>query len=146
MNKFLLYRKYYLFFLITITLNSYVLGKERNCSNYPYPNGIHIKSNFMKKNQFIYTKSISIKSKNIRKIEFKKKQNNIFAIASLNNHIRLNSSNKKEEKIGVYRIYSCFDSDYGIYKISYAQRVNRLKNFNIIQKVKNFFKNKFYDE
>ena len=146
MNKFLLYRIYYLFFLIIITLNSYVLGKERNCSNYPYPNGIHIKSNFMKKNQFIYTKSISIKSKNIRKIEFKKKQNNIFAIASLNNHIRLNSSNKKEEKIGVYIIYSFFDSDYGIYKISYAQRVNRLKNFNIIQKVKNFFKNKFYDE
>ena len=100
----------------------------------------------MKKNQFIYTKSVSIKSKNIRNIEFKKKVNNLYAIASLDNHIKLNYPNKKEEKIGVYRIYSCFDSDDGTYKISYAQRVNRLKNFIIIQKVKNFFKNKFYDE
>ena len=146
MNKFLLYRKYYLFFLITITLNSYVLGKERNCSTYPYPEGMHIKSNFMKKKQFIYTKSVSIKSKNIRIIEFIKRQNNLYAIASLNNHIKANSPNKNEEKIGVYRIYSCFDSDDGSYKISYAQRVNRLKNFNIIQEIKNFFKNKFYGE
>ena len=81
MNKFLLNNKYYLFFFLTITLNSYALGKERNCLNYPYPDGIYIKRNFMKKNQFIYTKSVSIKSKNIRKKEFKKKQNNLYAIA-----------------------------------------------------------------
>ena len=72
MNKFLIYRKFILFFLIIITSNSYVFGKERNCSNYPYPEGIYVKNNFLKKKQFIYTKSISIKSKNIRKIEFKK--------------------------------------------------------------------------
>ena len=45
--------------------------------------------------------------------------------------------NIDEEEIGMYNIYSCFDSK-GIYKVSYAQRNVGLKNFNIIQKVKKF--------
>ena len=97
----------------------------------------------MKKKQFIYTKSVSIKSKNIRIIEFIKRQNNLYAIASLNNHIKANSTNKNEEKIGVYRIYSCFDSDDGSYKISYAQRVNRLKILILFKKLRTF-QNKFF--
>ena len=146
MNKFLFCKKYFFVFLIINSFNISVFGKERNCLNYPYPDGIYYKNKSNNQKQFIFTQSAFIKSKNNRKIVFNKKKYDLYAMASLHKHIKLNSPNYNEQKIGVYRIYSCFDSDAGIYKISYAQRVNRLKNFNIIQKVKNFFKNKFYDE
>ncbi len=141
MNKFLFCRKYLLVLLITNSFDNSILGEEKSCLNYPYPEGIHIKNNFKKKKQFIFTKSVSIRSKNTRKIEFIKKKNHLFAIESLYKHIKRNSYNN-EQKIGIYRIHSCFDNE-GTYKISYAQRVDALEILNIFQKVKVFFQNKF---
>ena len=142
MNKLIYSRKYFLVILIIHVFNTSVLGKERNCLNYPYPDGIYLKKNLNKQKQFIYTQSVLIESKNIRKIEFIKKKTNLYAISSLHKHIKLNSSKSDEEGIGIYKIYSCFDS-LGTYKISYAERFDTLKRLNILQKVKSMFKNKF---
>ena len=123
--------------MITNFINASVFGEESNCLNYPYPEGIYIKNKLWNKKQLIYTRTIAIKSKNIKKIEFVKKKNNLYAITSLDKHIKIQFPNIDEEEIGMYNIYSCFDSE-GIYKVSYAQRNVGLKNFNIIQKVKKF--------
>ena len=142
MNKLLFSRKYYLVILIISLFNTSVFGKERNCFNYPYPDGIYLKKNLNKQNQLIYTQSVLIESKNFRKIEFNKKKNNLYAISYLHKHIELNSPKLAQEGIGIYQIYSCFDS-LGTYKTSYAERVDSLKSLNIRQKVKSMFKNKF---
>ncbi len=141
MNKLLYCIKYLLAFLIINSLNNSAVGKERNCLNYPYPDGIYLKRNF-KKQQMIYTQSAYIKSKNIRKIVFNKRKNDLFAIASLHKQIKLNSPSYNQQNIGVYRIYSCFDKK-GTYKISYAQRVDSLKGLGILKKVKLFIDEKF---
>ena len=51
-------------------LNTSVFSEERDCLNYPYPEGIYLKIKSKNRKQLIYTKSVSIKSQNIRKIEF----------------------------------------------------------------------------
>ena len=122
---------------MTNFINVSVFGEQSNCLDYPYPEGIYIRNKLWNKKQLVYTRSIAIKSKNIKKIEFDKKKNNLFAITSLDKHIKMQFPNIDEEEIGMYNIYSCFDSK-GIYKVSYAQRNVGLKNFNIIQKVKKF--------
>ena len=142
MIKFLFYRKYIFVFFIIISFNNYVLSEESSCLNYPYPEGIFINRKSISKKQLIYTKSVAIKSLNKRKIEFEKKKNNLYAITSLNKHIKLYFPNLDEEKIGIYNLYSCFDIN-GNYKISYAQRDVSLKTLNIFQKIKNFLDKKF---
>ena len=142
MNKFLFCKKYLFIFLIIHPFNTSVFGKERNCFNYPYPDGIYYKIKSNNQKQFIYTQSAFIKSKNNRKIVFNKRKNDLYAMANLHKHIKLNSPNYNEEKIGVYRIYSCFNNN-GTYKISYAQRVENLESLNNFQKLKIFFGNIF---
>ena len=122
---------------MTNFINVSVFGEQSNCLDYPYPEGIHIRNKLWNKKQLVYTRSVTIKSKNIKKIEFVKKKNNLYAIRFLDKHIKMQFPNIDEEEIGMYNIYSCFDSK-GIYKVSYAQRNVGLKNFNIIQKVKKF--------
>ena len=139
MNRFLFCGKYMFIFLIINLFNTSALGGERSCLNYPYPEGIYLKGKFKNKTQLIYTKSVAIKSKNIRKIEFAKKKNNVYAITYLNNHIKLYFPNIKEEEIGIYNLYSCFDSE-GTYKTSFAQRDVKL---NIFQKLKYFIETNF---
>ena len=138
MNKFLFCKNYLLIFLLINSANIYLLAEEKNCLNYPYPDGIHKKKFLSDKKQLIYTKSVSIKSENKRKIEFHKKKNNLYAITSLNKYIKLYFPNLEAEEIGIYKLYSCFDKE-GNYKISFAQREVALKSLNIFQKVKRFF-------
>ncbi len=126
-------------------INNTVFGEERNCLNYPYPDGIYLKNKSNNKKQLIYTKSVSIESQNLRKIEFTKKKNNLYAITSLHKYIKLYFPNLKEEEIGVYNLYSCFDSE-GKYKISYAQRDVSLKKLNIFQKFKIYIDMKFLND
>ena len=145
MNKFLFCKKYFFVFLIINSLNISVFGKERNCLNYPYPDGIYYKNKSNNQKQFIFTQSAFIKSKNNRKIVFNKRKYDLYAMASLHKHIKLNSPNYNEQKIGVYRIYSCFNTN-GTYKISYAQRVENLNSLNSLQKVKRFFVNIFQND
>ena len=140
MTRFLIFRNYIFIFLITNFINASVFGEQSNCLDYPYPEGIHLRNKLWNKKQLIYTRSVAIKSKNIKKIEFVKKKNNLYAIASLDKHIKMQFPNIDEEEIGMYNIYSCFDSE-GIYKVSYAQRNVGLKNFKIIQKFKKFIDN-----
>ena len=92
----------------------------------------------MRKKQLIYTQSVSIKSKNIEMIEFIKEKTDLRASSSLYRHIKLNLPNSKDN-IGIYKVYSCFNNK-GTYKISYGQRIGRLKGLEILQKSKNFIK------
>jgi len=145
MIRFIFFRKYlFVFFIINFSNNS-VLSEQSSCLNYPYPDGIFINRKSINKKQLIYTKSVAIKSKNIRKIEFEKKKNNLYAITSLNKHIKLYFPNLDEEKIGIYNLYSCFDVK-GNYKISYAQRDLSLKTLNIFQKIKNYADKIFFND
>ena len=145
MNRFTFRRKYIFILLMMNFFNASVLSDQSNCLNYPYPEGIYIKNKSNNKKQLIYTKSVSIKNKDIRKIEFVKKKNNLYAITSLSKYIEMYFPNLKEEEIGIYNIYSCFDSN-GIYKISYAHRDISLKNLTIFQKVKKFIDKKFFND
>ena len=145
MNKFLFFRKYIFTFLLINYFTIYVLGDERNCLNYPFPEGIYYKIKKGNKKQLIYTKSVAIKSQNIRKIEFVKKKNNLYAITSLSKNIKLYFPNIEEKEIGIYNLYSCFNSK-GVYKVSYAQRYVDLRSINIFQKVKKFFGKPFLNE
>ncbi len=54
MNKILFCRKYFLFFLIINSLNNSILGEERSCIDYPYPNGIYLKDNLVLNFLYIY--------------------------------------------------------------------------------------------
>ena len=144
MSRFLFCGKYFFIFLMINFLNTSVFSEERDCLNYPYPEGIYLKIKSNNRKQLIYTKSVFIKSQNIRKIEFIKKKNNLYAITSLNKYIKLHFQNLEEEEIGIYNLYSCFDSE-GIYKVSYAHRDVSLKTLNIFQKVKIFIENKIFN-
>tara|TARA_B100001029_G_C14765889_1_gene288511 strand:- start:269 stop:568 length:300 start_codon:yes stop_codon:yes gene_type:complete len=93
----------------------------------------------MRQKQLIYTKSVTIKSKNIEMLNFIKEKTDLHASSSLYRHIKLNFPNSKDNDIGLYKIYSCFNNK-GTYKISYGQRVGRLKGLDILQKSKNFIK------
>lgn len=138
-------RKYIFVFLITNFFNNSALSEQSSCLNYPYPEGIFINRKSINKKQLIYTKSVVIKSQNIRKIEFEKKKNNLYAISSLNKHIKLYFPDLDKDNIGIYNLYSCFDVK-GNYKISYAQRDFSLKTLNIFQKIKNFVDKKFFND
>ena len=122
-----------------------VFSEERNCLFYPYPEGIFLKKKFMRQKQLIYTQSVSIKSKNIEMIEFIKEKAALNASSSLYRHIKLNFPNSKDNDIGIYKIYSCFNNK-GTYKISYGQRVGRLQGLDIFQKSKNFIIRKLYSD
>ena len=144
MIRFSFCRKYIFVFLITNFFNNSALSEQSSCLNYPYPEGIFINRKSINKKQLIYTKSVVIKSQNIRKIEFEKKKNNLYAISSLNKHIKLYFPDLDKDNIGIYNLYSCFDVK-GNYKISYAQRDVSLRDLNIFQKIKNFIDKKFFN-
>ena len=139
MNRFLFFGKNLLILMIINLFSTSVFSEQRNCLFYPYPEGIFLKKNFMRQKQLIYTKSVSIKSKNIEMIDFIKEKTDLHASSSLYKHIKLKFPNSNDNDIGLYKIYSCFNNK-GIYKISYGQRVGRLKGLDILQKSKNFIK------
>ena len=141
MNSFLFFRKYFLVLMVINLFCTSVFSEQRNCLFYPYPEGIFFKKKFMRQKQLIYTQSVSIKSKNIEMIEFLKEKTDLEASSSLYRHIKLNFPNSKDNDIGIYKIYSCFNNK-GTYKISYGQRVGRLKGLDVLQKSKNFIKKK----
>ena len=143
MNSFLFFRNYNLVVLVINLFGTSVFSEERNCLFYPYPEGIFLKKKFMRQKQLIYTQSVSIKSKNIEIIEFIKEKTDLHASSSLYRHIKLNLPNSKDNDIGLYKIYSCFDNK-GTYKISFGQRVGRLKGLDILQKSKDFIIKNLY--
>ena len=139
MNSLLFFKKHFLFLMIINLFSTSVFSEQRNCLFYPYPEGLFLKKKFMREKQLIYTQSVSIKSKNIEIIDFIKEKTDLQASSSLYRHIKLNFPNLKDNDIGLYKIYSCFNNN-GAYKISYGQRVVRLKGLDILQKSKNFIK------
>ncbi len=145
MNRFLFNKKCIFILLMINFFNTSLFGAERNCLNYPYPEGLYFNRKSISKKQLIYTRSIVIKSKNIKKIEFAKKKNKLLASSSLYQHIKQNFPNIEDEEIGIYNLYSCFDRD-GTYKISFAQRDVSLKKLNIFQKIRNYIEANFLNK
>ena len=47
MNKFYFFRNYLLFLSIINLYNPSVFGEEKNCLNYPYPDGIYFKNKWV---------------------------------------------------------------------------------------------------
>ena len=66
MNRFLFSGKCIFILLMINVFNTSKFGEERNCLNYPYPEGIYFNRKSISKNQLIYTRSIAIKSQNIK--------------------------------------------------------------------------------
>ena len=141
MNSFLFFGKYFLIVMIINLFNTSVFSEQRNCLSYPYPEGLFLKKNFMGQKQLIYTKSVSIKSKNIEMVEFIKEKTDLDASSSLYRNIKLNLPNSKDNDIGLYKIYSCFNNK-GTYKISYGQRVGKLKGLGFLKESMNLIKRK----
>ena len=141
MNSFLFYGKYFLIVMIINLFSTSVFSEQRNCLSYPYPEGLFLKKNFMGQKQLIYTKSVSIKSKNIEMVEFIKEKTDLDASSSLYRNIKLNLPNSKDNDIGLYKIYSCFNNK-GTYKISYGQRVGKLKGLGFLKESMNLIKRK----
>ena len=127
--------------MIINLFNTSVFSEQRNCLSYPYPEGLFLKKNFMGQKQLIYTKSVSIKSKNIEMVEFIKEKTDLDASSSLYRNIKLNLPNSKDNDIGLYKIYSCFNNK-GTYKISYGQRVGKLKGLGFLKESMNLIKRK----
>ena len=141
MNSFLFFGKYFLIVMIINLFSTSVFSEQRNCLSYPYPEGLFLKKNFMGQKQLIYTKSVSIKSKNIEMVEFIKEKTDLDASSSLYRNIKLNLPNSKDNDIGLYKIYSCFNNK-GTYKISYGQRVGKLKGLGFLKESMNLIKRK----
>ena len=141
MNSFLFFGKYFLIVMIINLFSTSVFSEQKNCLSYPYPEGLFLKKNFMGQKQLIYTKSVSIKSKNIEMVEFIKEKTDLDASSSLYRNIKLNLPNSKDNDIGLYKIYSCFNNK-GTYKISYGQRVGKLKGLGFLKESMNLIKRK----
>ena len=54
MNRFLFCGKYLLILFMINFFNFSVFGKQRDCVNYPYPDGIYLKNNLINKKQLIF--------------------------------------------------------------------------------------------
>ena len=59
-------RNYIFILLMTNFINVSVFGEQSNCLDYPYPEGIYIRNKLWNKKQLVYTRSVTIKSKNIK--------------------------------------------------------------------------------
>lgn len=142
MNSFFIFRQYLIVALMINLFSISVFGKEKNCLSYPYPEGIFWNNISRQQKQLIYTKSVSIRSKNMEMIEFIKEKTDLYASSELYSEIEKKSLNLDKKEIGLYKIYSCFDNE-GTYKSSYAQRFDNLKSLSILQKIKYFIDTKF---
>ena len=136
MNNLFLCKRFICYLIFVCLYFEPVLGRQSNkCQNYPYPDGVFIKNKFANNKQFIFTSTTLFKTKNIKRINLIRKTSNHKAIYSLNKFIDRTNSRKSNELNGLYQIESCFSLD-GIYKVSYANRKDSLKQLNIIQKIK----------
>ena len=133
----MLNRKFTALLFLGIVLNQSIYGRENNCENYPYKEGLYYQKSLDELGKYIYTTSNSFNTLQSRKINFiilSKDQETKFL---LKNSIEYKDKFKKNNKNPFYKLFSCTDVEKGIYKVSYAQ----IQEINLFQRLKIFFSN-----
>ena len=125
-----------LIFLL-IVFNQSTHGKENNCENYPYKEGLYIQKGLGKFHKYIYTSSNSFNTLQSKKINYIKLKTDSYTKFLLKNSIELKDKDKKNNKNPLYKLFSCISVKKGIYKVSYAQ----IQELNLFQRLKIFFYN-----
>ena len=133
----MLKRKFAAVFFLLIVFNQSTHGKENNCENYPYKDGLYIQKNSGELGKYIYTNSISFDTPKSRKINFIKLKTDSYTKFLFKNSIEYKNKVKKSNKNRFYKILSCTNVKKGIYKVSYAQ----IQEINLFQRLKIFFSN-----
>ena len=133
----MLNRKFIAVIFLLIVFNQTTHGKEGNCQNYPYKEGLYIQKSLGKSYKYIYTSSNSFNTLQSKKIDFIKLRADSYTKFLLKNSIELKDKDKKYNKNPFYKLLSCTSIKNGIYKVSYAQ----IQELNLFQRLKIFFFN-----
>ena len=133
----MLNRKFSAVLFLLIVFNQSIHGKENNCENYPYEDGLYFQKSSGELGKYIYTNSISFNTIKSRKINFIKLKTDSYTKFLFKNSIENKDKDKKNNKNPFYKLLSCTNVKKGIYKVSYAQ----IQELNLFQRLKIFFSN-----
>ena len=133
----MLNRKFAALLFLVIVSNQSIHGRENNCENYPYKDGLYFQKSLDGLGKYIYTTSNSFNTLQGRKINFIILSKDQYTKFLLKNSIEYKDKFKKNNKNPFYKLLSCTDVEKGIYKVSYAQ----IQEINLFQRLKNFFFN-----
>jgi len=133
----MLNRKFAALLFLGIVLNQSIHGKENNCENYPYKEGLYFQKSLGKLDKYIYTSSNTFSTLQSKKINFIKLKTDLYTKSLLKNSIEYKNKFKKNNKNPFYKLLSCTNVEKGIYKVSFAQ----IQDINLFQRLKIFFSN-----
>lgn len=133
----MLNRKFVALLFLVIFFNQSIHGRENNCENYPYKDGLYYQKSLGELGKYIYTTSNSFNTLQSRKINFITLSKDQYTKFLFKNSIEYKDKFKKNNKNSFYKLLSCTDVEKGIYKVSYAQ----IQEINLFQRLKNFFSN-----
>ena len=131
----MLNRKFAAFLFLVIVYNQSIHGRENNCKNYPYKDGLYFQKSLGEFSKYIYTNSKSFNTLQSNKINFIKLKTDQYTKFLLKNSIKYKDKFKKNNKNPFYKLLSCLNVEKGIYKVSYAQ----IQENNLFQRLKIFF-------
>ena len=130
-------RKFSALLFLVIVYNQPIHGRENNCENYPYKDGLYFQKSLGEFSKYIYTNSKSFNTLQSEKINLIKSTTDSYTKFLLKNAIEYKDKYKKNNKNPFYKLLSCTNVEKGIYKVSYAQ----IQEINLFQRLKNFFSN-----
>ena len=133
----MLNRKFAALLFLVIVYNLPIHGRENNCENYPYKDGLYFQKSSGELSKYIYTNSKSFNTLQSKKINLIKSITDSYTKFLLKNAIEYKYKFKKNNKNPFYKLLSCINVKKGIYKVSYAQ----IQEINLFQRLKNFFYN-----
>ena len=133
----MLNRKFAAFLFLVIVYNQSIHGRENNCKNYPYKDGLYFQKSSGEFSKYIYTNSKSFNTLQSKKINLIKSTTDSYTKFLLENSIEYKDKFKKNNKNPFYKLLSCTNVEKGIYKVSYAQ----IQEINLFQRLKIFFYN-----
>lgn len=133
----MLNRKFAALLFLVIVYNQPIHGRENNCKNYPYKDGLYFQKSSGEFSKYIYTNSKSFNTLQRKKINLIKSTTDSYTKFLLKNSIEYKDKFKKNNKNPFYKLLSCTNVEKGIYKVSYAQ----IQEINLFQRLKIFFSN-----
>ena len=135
--EIMLNRKFTALLFFIIVFNQSIHGRENNCENYPYKDGLYFQKSLGKLGKYIFTSSKSFSTLQSKKINFVKLKTDSYTKSLFKNSIEYEDKFRKNNKNPFYKLLSCTDVEKGIYKVSYAQ----IQEINLFQRLKIFFSN-----
>ena len=133
----MLNRKFAALLFLVIVYNQPIHGRENNCKNYPYKDGLYFQKSSGEFSKYIYTNSKSFNTLQSKKINLIKSTTDSYTKFLLKNSIENKYKVQKNNENPFYKLLSCTDVENGIYKVSYAQ----IQAINLFQRLKIFFSN-----